>query len=147
MLPTNGPCLCAERIWLDVAEKERSGHPADKGCLRFHCPGVTNQERQAIYAYLLAAETEYFRAHRNYAGVLHFDYLTGDFNGAITGDIFRDPESLEPWKVYDGYFTEIFKPLGVYVNFFAPDVQPSSTMKIPVMLVNDEYQTLRGRSK
>jgi hypothetical protein len=108
-------------------------------------PGVTNAERQEIYAYMLAAETEYFRAHRNYAGVLHFDYLTGDFHGAITGDIFKNPETLEPVKVYDDYFTEIFNPLGVYVNFFTPDVRPSSSTQIPVMLVNDEYQTVTGK--
>ena len=108
-------------------------------------PGVTNAERQEIYAYMLAAETEYFRAHRNYAGVLHFDYLTGDFHGAITGDIFKNPETLEPVKVYDDYFTEIFKPLGVYVNFFAPDVRPSSSNQIPVMLVNDEYLPITGK--
>lgn len=53
-------------------------------------------ERQELYAYMLAAETEYFRAHRNYAGILHFDYLTGDFEGAITGDILKIMKHLNP---------------------------------------------------
>ncbi len=107
-------------------------------------PGISNSERQELYAYLLAAETEYFRAHRNYAGVLHFDYLTGDFQGAITGDIFKNPETLEPVKVYDDYFSEIFKPLGVYVNYFPKDVKTGTETTIPVMLVNDEYTRLTG---
>ena len=85
--------------------------------------GYSNEQRQELYAYIIAAETEYFRAHRNYAGVLHFDYLTGDFKGAITGDIFKNPETLEPVKVYDDYFSEIFKPLGVYVNYFPVEVK------------------------
>jgi len=106
--------------------------------------GYTSQQRQELYAYLLAAETEYFRAHRNYAGVLHFDYLTGDFHGAITGDVFRDPEKLEPVEVYDEYFSEIFKPLGVYVNYFPENVIAGTETEIPVMLVNDEYHRISG---
>ena len=106
--------------------------------------GYSNQQRQELYAYLIAAETEYFRAHHNYAGVLHFDYLTGDFQGAITGDIFKNPEILEPVKVYDDYFTEIFKPLGVYVNYFPKEVKKGTVAEIPVMLVNDEYTRLTG---
>jgi len=107
--------------------------------------GYTNHERQELYAYLLAAETEYFRAHRNYAGVLHFDYLTGDFDGAITGDIFKNPETLEPVSVYDDYFSEIFKPLGVYVNFFPDKVKGLSTSQISIALVNDEYHPINGK--
>jgi beta-galactosidase len=106
--------------------------------------GYTNQQRQELYAYLIAAETEYFRAHRTYAGVLHFDYLTGDFNGAITGDIFKNPETLEPVHVYDDYFSEIFKPLGVYVNFFPSEVKGESLTSIAVMLVNDENNPAIG---
>jgi beta-galactosidase len=106
--------------------------------------GYSNSQRQELYAYLVAIETEYFRAHRNYAGVLHFDYLTGDFKGAITGDIFKNPETLEPVPVYDDYFSEIFKPLGVYVNFFPKEVLPSSSHNISVMLVNDEYHRING---
>lgn len=107
--------------------------------------GFNNQQRQELYAYLLAAETEYFRAHRNYAGVLHFAYLTGDFDGAITGDIFKNPETLEPVAVYDTYFSEIFKPLGVYVNFFPDQVKEHSSVQISVSLVNDEYHTINGK--
>ncbi|MBC7508992.1 MAG: hypothetical protein H7320_09625 [Ferruginibacter sp.] len=106
--------------------------------------GYTNEQRQQLYAYLLAAETEYFRAHRNYAGVMQFDYLTADFDGASTDDIFKNPETLEPVKVYDDYFSEIFKPLGLYVNYFPKEVLPSAAADIAVMLINDEYQTIKG---
>lgn len=107
-------------------------------------PGYTNEQRQALYAYLLAAETEYFRCNRNYAGVLHFDYLTGDFNGAITGDIFKNPVTLEPTKVYDDYLKEMFKPLGMYVNLFRKRIAANTTETIAVMLVNDEYKSTNG---
>ncbi len=107
--------------------------------------GLNNERRQALYGYLLAAETEYFRAHRNYAGILHFDYLSGDFDGAITGDIFKDPETLEPVKIYDDYFSEIFKPLGVYVNYFPKEVAPGANPAIAVMLINDDHHRITGQ--
>ena len=40
-------------------------------------------------AYLLAGKTEFWRAQRNYAGVLHFVYLTSCYPGAYTADHFR----------------------------------------------------------
>lgn len=141
--PTAHACILNEYGWLWL---KRDGQatlltsPVYDSIAR----GYTNQQRQELYAYLLAAETEYFRAHRNYAGVLHFDYLTGDFKGAITGDIFKNPETLEPVKVFDDYFTEIFKPLGVYVNYFPAEVKPGSEAEVPVMIVNDEYRRISG---
>ncbi len=141
--PTAHAAVLNEYGWMWL---KRSGEVTllTKGIYDSIAPNCSNSERQEIYAYLLAAETEYFRAHRNYAGVLHFDYLTGDFNGAITGDIFRNPETLEPLPAYDKYFSEIFKPLGVYVNFFQPEVNHASRISVPVMLINDEYKTLKG---
>lgn len=141
--PTAHACVLNEYGWLWLkrnGEKTLLTSPVYDSIAK----GYTNEQRQELYAYLLAAETEYFRAHRNYAGVLHFDYLTGDFQGAITGDIFKNPETLEPVKVYDDYFSEIFKPLGVYVNFFPLEVKAATASEIPVMLVNDEYQRLSG---
>jgi len=141
--PTAHACVLNEYGWLWL---KRNGAVTllTKNNYDTIAPGISNSERQDLYAYLLAAETEYFRAHRNYAGVLHFDYLTGDFQGAITGDIFKNPETLEPVKVYDDYFSEIFKPLGVYVNYFPKEVKVNTEADIPVMLVNDEYSKLSG---
>jgi hypothetical protein len=141
--PTAHACVLNEYGWLWLKRNGRQTlltSPVYDSIAK----GYTNQQRQELYAYLLAAETEYFRAHRNYAGVLHFDYLTGDFKGAITGDIFKNPETLEPVKVYDEYFTEIFKPLGVYVNYFPVKVKAGANEVIPVMLVNDEYRRISG---
>jgi hypothetical protein len=141
--PTAHACVLNEYGWLWL---KRNGAPTLLTQLVYDsiAPGISNTERQELYAYMLAAETEYFRAHRNYAGVLHFDYLTGDFKGAITGDIFKNPETLEPVKVYDDYFSEIFKPLGVFVNYFPGNAKPGAEAVIPVMLVNDEYEKTIG---
>ena len=41
-------------------------------------PKATPDQRLEMDAYLLAGQTEFFRAYRNYAGVLYFTYLGGD---------------------------------------------------------------------
>ncbi len=141
--PTAHACVLNEYGWLWLkrnGQKTLLTSPVYDSIAK----GFTNEQRQELYAYMIAAETEYFRAHRNYAGVLHFDYLTGDFKGAITGDIFKNPETLEPVKVYDEYFSEIFKPLGVYVNYFPLNVKPGSEAEIPVMIINDENHRISG---
>lgn len=141
--PSAHACVLNEYGWLWL---NRNGNPTLLTQIVYDsiAPGISRNERQELYAYMLAAETEYFRTHRNYAGILHFDYLTGDFPGAITGDIFKNPETLEPVKVYDDYFSEIFKPLGMYVNYFPNGVKAGTDASISVMLVNDEYQVISG---
>jgi len=128
-------------LWLN---RKGNPTPATRGIYDSIAKGYSAGQFQDLYAYILGAETEFFRAHRNYAGVLHFVYLTSDFYGSLTGDLFKNVETLEPWKVYDDYFSEVFKPLGVYVNYFPKEVLPSAKVKISTMLVNDEYQTLTG---
>ena len=49
---------------------------------------ATAQQRLDLNAYLLAGLTEYWRAYRHYAGVLHFVYLTGSNPGGYTWTIF-----------------------------------------------------------
>jgi hypothetical protein len=92
------------------------------------CPG-TNRQRRAFAAYMTAAETEYFRAHRNYAGVLHFVYLTGDYPGSATGDILQDVNipTVDPY--FSKYLTQAFKPLGVYLNFWQTSLPADTTYK------------------
>jgi hypothetical protein len=104
----------------------------------------TAEERLAISAYLLAGLTEFWRAYRNYAGVLHFVYLTSSFPQAVTGDHFRDIEALELEPQFKDNVGEAFKPLGVYVNFWQPTLEAGSKPRFFVMMINDEYAEARG---
>lgn len=88
--------------------------------------------------------TEFWRAYRNYAGVLHFVYLTCCFPKAITGDHFRDVETLELEPNFKDYLSESFKPLGVYLNFFEPTLEVGSQHRFFVMMINDEYREAKG---
>ena len=107
-------------------------------------PGSTKEERLELNAYLLAGETEYWRAHRNYAGILHFVYLTCSYPGVFTADHFQDVRELKlnPW--FEDYMGEAMKPLGVYLSFFQPTLAAGKARSFRVMMVNDRYDAEKG---
>jgi hypothetical protein len=105
----------------------------------------TARERLDLYAYLLAGKTEFWRAHRQYAGIIHFVYLTCGYPGVYTADHFADVTRLKLDPAFADYMSEAFKPLGVYVNFFQPTLKAGETRVFKVMLVNDESIPLSGQ--
>lgn len=106
---------------------------------------VTSRERLDLYSYLLAGKTEFWRAHRAYAGIIHFVYLTCSYPGVYTADHFADVTRLKLDPAFADYMGEAFKPLGVYINFFQPTLPPGTKRNFPVMLVNDYEHTVSGK--
>jgi hypothetical protein len=106
---------------------------------------VTARQRLDLYAYLLGAKTEFWRAHRQYAGIIHFVYLTCSYPGVYTADHFADVTRLKLDPAFADYVGEAFKPLGVYLNFFQPTLKAGTTREFTVMLVNDAAQPLSGQ--
>jgi hypothetical protein len=106
---------------------------------------VTAEQRLAMYAYLLAAKTEFWRAHRHYAGIVHFVYLTCSYPGVYTADHFQDVTRLKLDPHFADYMGEAFKPLGVYINFFQPTLPTGGSREFTVMMVNDTYQAANGQ--
>jgi beta-galactosidase len=105
---------------------------------------ATAQQRLALNAYLLAGITEYWRAYRRYAGVLHFVYLTSSDPAGYTSDHFRDVKKLELHSEFRDYMSNAFAPVGVYLSFWQPSVESGSLRSLPLMMVNDEYQEVEG---
>jgi beta-galactosidase len=106
---------------------------------------VTARERLDLYSYLLAGKTEFWRAHRQYAGIIHFVYLTCSYPGVYTADHFKDVTRLKLDPAFADYMGEAFKPLGVYLNFFQPAIKAGSKRELSVFLVNDYDHPLEGR--
>jgi hypothetical protein len=106
---------------------------------------VTARERLDLYAYLLGAKTEFWRAHRQYAGIIHFVYLTCSYPGVYTADHFADVSKLKLDPAFADYLGQAFKPLGVYLNFFQPTLPPGTNRAFTVMMVNDEPQLRHGQ--
>lgn len=105
---------------------------------------ATAEERFELYAYDLAGLTEFWRAHRNFAGVLHFTWLTCSYPGVKTSDHWRDVEKLELEPNFADWVREAFRPLGVYVNFWQPTVKAGSSRNYAVMMVNDGGSEVKG---
>ena len=106
---------------------------------------ATGAERLALYGYLLGGLTEFWRAHRNHAGVLHFVYLTSCYPGAYTCDNFEDVVNLKLEPHFADYVREAFKPLGVYINFWQPGLKPEERRRFVVMMINDDGEAAGGK--
>lgn len=104
---------------------------------------ATNEQRLETWAYLLAQLTEFWRAHREYAAVLHFVYLAASYRGAFTSDNFRDVQQLRLDPYFEDYVREAFKPLGVYINLWRTTLK-RGIQRLAVSLVNDYPHTVSG---
>jgi hypothetical protein len=138
------PILINEYGWLWL---NRDGSPTlltDKLYPRLLGSNATAQDRFAFDAYALAAKTEFWRASREYAGVLHFVYLTCSYPGVYTSDHFLDVKHLQLEPYFADYMAQAFQPLGVYLNFFQPILSAGSSRSFTVKMVNDRSESARG---
>jgi hypothetical protein len=97
----------------------------------------TPNQRFAMQAYLLAGETEFWRAYRKYAGVLHFVYLTASDPNGFTSDNFQDVKTLTLEPHFADYMSQAFRPLGVYIAFWHTELDGGDQRNFTVMMVND----------
>jgi len=107
-------------------------------------PNASAEQRFQTYAYYLAGLTEFWRAHRNFAAVLHFTFLTSSYDGAYTSDHWSDVVNLKLERHFEEWIREAFRPLGVYINFWQPKVPAATERRLAVSLVNDLYDEARG---
>jgi beta-galactosidase len=142
--PTGRAAIINEYGWLWV---NRDGTPTELTTnvyAKILGPNATPAERIEANNYLLGGLTEFWRSTRNFAGVLHFVYLTCSYPGVYTSDHFKDIEKLELHESFADYVGESFRPLGVYLNYWRPRETPRSKREIAVSLVNDGYEASAG---
>jgi hypothetical protein len=142
--PTGHAVIINEYGWLWL---NRDGTPTELTkdvYARLLGENATPERRFETYAYYLAGKTEFWRAHRNAAGVLHFVYLTVSYPGGYTSDHFLDVENLRLEPNFEDYMTQAFRPLGVYLNFWQPKLPAGGERSFAVMMVNDESNPARG---
>ncbi|HWQ54728.1 MAG TPA: glycoside hydrolase family 2 TIM barrel-domain containing protein [Bryobacteraceae bacterium] len=142
--PTGHAMILNEYGWLWL---NRDGSPTEltkKLYPRLVGENATAADRLAMNAYLLGGITEYWRAYRQYAGVLHFVYLMSSDPLGYTADHFRNIEKLELDPQFQDYMSHAFAPLGVYLSFWKPTLAAGSTPSLRVMMVNDEARPVEG---
>ena len=108
-------------------------------------PDATAEQRFRLYGYYLGGLTEFWRAHRRYAGVIHFVYLTASDSEGYTSDNFRDIKTLELDPYFADYVGEAFKPVGVYINFWGEKLEGGAERDFVVMIANDKPERVFGK--
>ena len=94
-----------------------------------------------LAARLLAAETEYWRCHRQAAGVLEFCGLCYSRPDEPTSDHWVDVKHLIWEPEFYRYVRDAFAPVGLMVDFTKERVLAGSQpTQVPVMVINDLEQ-------
>lgn len=109
---------------------------------------LTKEERIYLYCRHLGMLTEYWRAHRYCAGILHFcglAYSRPDEPRGQTSDHFIDIKNL----IYEPQFLKFvrpaFAPIGLMIDFWDIKVNPGVERKITIYAINDLYDDWHGK--
>jgi beta-galactosidase len=100
-------------------------------------PDPTPDQYRMAYARTMAAKTEFWRCGRKCAGVMHFCGLGYSRPGGQTSDNFIDLErpTIEPH--FFQYVRDAFAPVGLMIDFWADECQGGTSLKLPVVVIND----------
>ena len=107
---------------------------------------ATPAQRFHVQATWLAADTEFWRAHRKAAAVVHFTMLGYSRPDGQTCDHWKQGgvEKLEWEPEFYRYVRDAFAPVGLAVNFWKDKPLHQTQSRVPVILINDLDQPWRG---
>jgi hypothetical protein len=105
---------------------------------------ATIAQRRRFYARTLAALTEFWRAHRACAGVLHFCGLGYSRPDGQTSDHFTDLEALTFEPEFERSVRDAFAPVGLMLDAWADELPPDGTRTFRVIVINDLYKPWKG---
>jgi len=143
--PTDHAAIINEYDWLWL---NRDGTPTRLTAKVFEGlvgKDATADVRRETAAYIAGGLTEFWRARRQMAGVLHFVYLGYSYPGGFTSDNFVDLKNLVLEPRFEDFMGNAFSPLGVYLDFWRPEAAPGTELSIPVVVVNDLREARSGR--
>jgi hypothetical protein len=107
---------------------------------------LTSQQRLEIYGRRLAELTEYWRAHRRAAGVLHFcglGYSRSEEPRGQTSDNFTDIRNLTFEPSFYKYMKPAFAPVGLMIDTWEKEYQHGTKINVPVFVINDLEQPFK----
>ena len=107
----------------------------------------TSGERRALYARYLAAETEFWRSHRQAAAVMHFTALGYSRGSGQTSDHWLDVAHLRWEPEFFKYVRDAFSPVGVMIDDWARLYPAGKTHEFSVVILNDEPRAWSGKLK
>ena len=105
----------------------------------------TMEQRRTLRARYVAALTEFWRAHRACAGVLHFCGLGYSRPDGQTSDDFLDIEKLNFEPEFKKYVGDAFSPVGLMIDEWAEELPAGKERQVPVVVINDLYEGWAGQ--
>jgi len=100
-------------------------------------PDSTTEQRFHTYARTMAAETEFWRAHRKCAAVMHFAALGYSRPGGYTSDHFVDVAKLVYQPDFVKYMPDAFAPVGLMIDYWNDQAETGAVVQITVIAIND----------
>ena len=99
----------------------------------------TTEQRRHLYATYLAAETEFWRAHRQAAAVMHFTTLGYARPDGQTSDHWtKGGVAKLQWEPeFYRYVRDAFAPVGLMIDAWVESYAPGSRQEFPVVVIND----------
>lgn len=107
---------------------------------------ATPKQRFHMQATWLAAATEFWRAHRQCAAVMHFVTLGYSRPDGQTSDHWLEGKvaSLEWEPEFHRYVRDAFAPVGLMINMGRTHLRPAPSARVPVILINDLERPWKG---
>jgi len=140
----NEPIIINEYDWLWL---NREGDPTaltGRVYASLLGPGSTVEQRRRLHARYVAALTEFWRCHRQAAGVMHFCSLGYSRDGSkptpeggATSDDWIDVPSLRFEPHFAEFVKEAFAPVGLMLDFWADKLSSGEKREMPVIVIND----------
>jgi hypothetical protein len=107
-------------------------------------PDSTTAQRRHLYARYLAAETEFWRSHRQAAAVMHFTSLGYSRPTGQTSDHWLDVARLTWEPEFLRYVRDSFAPVGVMIDAWAEEYEAGRPREFAVVVINDLYEDWKG---
>lgn len=95
------------------------------------------EQRRHLYASYLAAETEFWRCHRQCAAVMHFTALGYSRPDGQTSDHFSDVATLTYEGEFLKYMPDAFAPVGLMLDEWGKAIGTDTLHDFRVMVIND----------
>lgn len=145
------PIIINEYAWLWVNRDGTTTCLTENVYEKLLGPDSTKEQRFLTYAKYLAALTEFWRGHRECAGVLHFCSLAysraGDKprpEGGATSDHFVDMEALTFEPNFVKYVRDAFSPVGLMIDYWGGTLTAGSEREFKAYVINDLYTEWEG---
>ena len=143
--PGDSPVIINEYGWLWL---NRDGTPTTlTKALYENLLGTnsTTAERRHLYARYLAAETEFWRSHRQAAAVMHFTSLGYSRPSGQTSDHWLDIARLEWEPEFFRYVRDAFAPIGVMIDAWAEKYEAGKPQEFSLVVINDLNKDWKGK--